>query len=162
MRSLTAEQKARKRAQDVVWVNANRERVRAYHRAWEEKNRAHVNAKRNAADSANREAVRASQRARNPRYLDKRRGYKLAKYGLSVDGYNSMLLEQGGVCAICRRPESQVMKGTRQSLTVDHDHETGHVRGLLCGNCNRGMGQLGDDAVRLRAAAEYLEKASLR
>ena len=60
-----------------------------------------------------------------------------------------MLAEQDGLCAICR---------TAAAVHVDHDHETGAVRSLLCFNCNGGLGQFRDDPVVLRAAADYVEE----
>lgn len=62
-----------------------------------------------------------------------------------------MLAIQGGVCAICRKE----CKSGRE-LAVDHDHETGAVRSLLCMNCNRAIGWLQDDPDLLMAATEYL------
>lgn len=65
-----------------------------------------------------------------------------------------MVAEQEGRCAVCGREPS----GDRwdRSLHVDHDHETGAIRGLLCGPCNRGIGLLGDSADRIAAALAYL------
>lgn len=81
------------------------------------------------------------------------RRYQLARYGLHEDQYEQLGREQQGRCAVCRRkPESG------SYLHVDHDHMTGHVRGLLCGSCNRGIGLLADEPKRLRAAAEYVAR----
>jgi len=63
-----------------------------------------------------------------------------------------LILQQGGVCAICR---------TRKALHVDHDHATGRVRGILCFNCNREIGKFGDDPALLRSAIAYIEKARM-
>ena len=76
-------------------------------------------------------------------------------YGLPGGEYGRLLTAQGGVCAICGG--SALREG--HSLSVDHDHETNGVRGLLCSNCNQGLGLLGDSPQRLRAAADYLEKS---
>jgi hypothetical protein len=65
-----------------------------------------------------------------------------------------MLAAQDERCAICRSPD---WPGKDSRPHVDHDHETGRVRGLLCGLCNNGLGQFKDDPARLRAAADYLE-----
>jgi hypothetical protein len=75
-------------------------------------------------------------------------------YGVTPDQYEQMMLGQDGRCAICRS-EEWPGKGNRPH--VDHDHATGKVRGLLCGKCNVGLGNLDDDPARLRAAAAYLE-----
>ena len=61
------------------------------------------------------------------------------KYGLTEAAYSKMLLDQDGVCAICRKPETRFCNGTLASLSVDHDHETGKIRGLLCIKCNRSL-----------------------
>jgi hypothetical protein len=66
-----------------------------------------------------------------------------------------MLAAQGGRCAICRGDSSSSPGGV---LHVDHCHTTRQVRGLLCADCNRALGQFKDDAAILRAAAEYLER----
>lgn len=82
----------------------------------------------------------------------------LARYNLTVQAYNSLLEAQGGVCAICMGSETRAHpNGTVHLLSVDHDHLTGMVRGLLCGSCNRGLGMLKDSVFIVRSAANYLE-----
>jgi len=81
----------------------------------------------------------------------------LAQRGMSVIDYRLMQLAQLDRCAICGEPETQTYKGKVKRLAVDHDHATGEVRALLCSQCNRGLGMLGDNPERLRAAAAYLE-----
>lgn len=78
------------------------------------------------------------------------------KYGITFEQRDAMLAEQGGVCAICERAYPG---GRWDEWHVDHCHETGAIRGILCNDCNAGLGILGDDPVRLRRAADYLEEA---
>jgi hypothetical protein len=78
-------------------------------------------------------------------------------FGIDLADYQRMFVEQEGACAICRQPETEKRNGKAKWLAVDHDHTTGAVRGLLCVACNTGIGKLGDDPARLRAAATYLE-----
>lgn len=80
-----------------------------------------------------------------------RRYNRLRKYGLDDAGYQQLLDEQSGKCAICEVvPDYQ--------LRVDHDHETGHVRGLLCTNCNVALGKFKDNVEGLRKALRYVQK----
>ena len=81
------------------------------------------------------------------------RNARLRQYGITPDEYDSLLEEQGSKCAICGSSEAGAWGG---SLPVDHDHETGAVRGLLCHNCNGGLGQFQDNPELLLAAAAYL------
>jgi len=75
-------------------------------------------------------------------------------YGFTIDEYDKMLESQGNGCAICgTAPEEN---GRR--LAVDHDHETGRVRGLLCRNCNLALGHLKDNPALCWWAMLYLEK----
>jgi DNA-directed RNA polymerase subunit RPC12/RpoP len=82
------------------------------------------------------------------------------KYGLSVEQYDSMLKEQGGVCAICKQKETIVSnkKGGVDSLRVDHCHKSSQVRGLLCQNCNFGLGHFKDNIMLLKTAIDYLNR----
>lgn len=75
----------------------------------------------------------------------------LRKYGLTPEKYEAMSAAQGGVCLIC----SMKCK-TNFNLAVDHNHATGEVRGLLCANCNKGIGCFQDSPELLRRAADYL------
>ncbi len=68
-----------------------------------------------------------------------------------VAWYKSLLKEQGGVCAICKRPPM------KHRLAVDHNHKTNEIRGLLCARCNRGIGLFFDDQAMFLRAADYLE-----
>lgn len=73
-------------------------------------------------------------------------------YGITSEEYEALHEAQGGVCAICRRAT-----GKRRRLAVDHDHDTGYVRGLLCKNCNyKVLGHLRDDTEALQRAINYI------
>lgn len=82
-------------------------------------------------------------------------------YGITLDEYYEMLRQQDHVCAICKRPENAVdhRSGLPRALAVDHCHETGKVRGLLCTNCNRGLGKFNDNVEYLAEAIKYLSRA---
>lgn len=90
--------------------------------------------------------------------LERREWYLRRKYGIGIVDYDRMLEEQGGGCAICgRKPESQTRYN--RFLHVDHCHDTGRVRGLLCDQHNLLIGRWDHDPVLLRRAAEYLERS---
>jgi hypothetical protein len=72
-----------------------------------------------------------------------------AKFGLTVADYEEMLAGQNGACKICG-------KTTRKRLAVDHDHETGEVRGLLCHRCNMGLGLFDDNPLLLLRASRHV------
>jgi hypothetical protein len=74
------------------------------------------------------------------------------RYGIGAIEVDALIEIQGGACPICGRPAPE---------HVDHDHETGRIRGVLCFNCNGGLGQFADDTVRLARAQLYLEEAYL-
>lgn len=76
-------------------------------------------------------------------------------YSMTQEDYVKMLNNQKGKCAICG---TEKPTGKWKVFAVDHCHTTGKIRGLLCNECNRGMGLLGDNVERLRKAAEYLDK----
>jgi hypothetical protein len=73
-------------------------------------------------------------------------------YGISHDNWNEMFAEQDGCCAICGKHQSEQKK----RLEVDHCHVTGHVRALLCTNCNTALGKFYDNEDLLYRAADYL------
>jgi hypothetical protein len=83
----------------------------------------------------------------------KRKAQQLRKYGLSLADYDAMLEKQGNGCAICGR---QLTDPDGRKLAVDHCHKTKVVRGILCCNCNNGLGRFNDDPVLLFRAAVYL------
>ena len=79
------------------------------------------------------------------------------RYGITSADYDYMYSSQGGCCAICRKPaeEGNSPAHWKNKLAVDHCHDTGKVRGLLCNDCNAGIGHLANESVAL-AAADYL------
>jgi hypothetical protein len=83
---------------------------------------------------------------------------RAAKYGLTVEQRDAMLIGQGGVCKVCKRAPNG--KKQNKILHLDHCHATGRVRGLLCNHCNVALGCAGDSPDRLRALATYLEQNS--
>lgn len=84
--------------------------------------------------------------------------YLRKRYKVTIDWYREQLSKQNNVCAICNQSEKTIIHGKIISMPVDHDHETGKARGLLCTKCNRGLGLFRDDINLLKSAIEYLQK----
>ena len=81
------------------------------------------------------------------------------RYGIDHDDYERLLRDQGGVCAVCGDPPTPANTRQKGVLFVDHDHDTGSVRGLLCNECNLMVG-FGRTPARLAAAARYVSAHS--
>jgi hypothetical protein len=163
-----------------AWYAANRDRVLAdkreeykliapVKRAYQKKYRTENAAKVRRADRdrwaterkndpeyrrKNRAKAREWYYANRKRVLaDAREKRLLTHYGLTTADYQRMLDGQDGACAICRIPPAENV-----NLAVDHCHETGIVRGLLCDGCNQAIGRLGDNAASVNRAVRYLAK----
>ena len=105
----------------------NKDKVQRYNKSWRERNpqRAHINNKK---------------------------GLLKHNYGITLEKYNEIFEDQGGVCAICNTK-------TQKDLSVDHDHKTGEIRALLCAQCNFGLGNFKDNIELLKKAINYKEEA---
>lgn len=110
---------------------------------------------------AKRIAYAANRRASDPvKAAADRRQRLLLRYGLTPEAYAEMFAAQGGLCAICRRPETRLTKdGLPTPLSVDHSHDTEAVRGLLCARCNGALGFI-EMPGWMAAARAYLAAAS--
>ena len=100
-------------------------------------------------------AWQAEYRNRPERKRAMRDLYYRRTFGITADDVDALIEKQGGVCVICGRTPDRL-----SSWHVDHCHATGVVRGILCIDCNQGIGKFHEDPARLRAAAAYLESAS--
>lgn len=85
------------------------------------------------------------------KYLKRRNLFNV--YGISMNDYDKLLAEQEGMCAACSGPPTG-----RGVLHLDHDHETGQIRGLLCHHCNAALGMALDRVERLEMLIAYLDK----
>lgn len=152
-----------------------KERCLRCHRRWRYANDPEYRARRNGQNKkwnrenrdywqrVTKERIRnESEEARDHRLSRLRSRHLQRKYGISIDDYRAMWMEQGGLCWICEQPETRrdVRTGEPNLLAVDHSAETGRVRGLLCAQCNRALGLFGDSPTTLRRAAKYLTERS--
>lgn len=80
-------------------------------------------------------------------------------YGITAEDYYNILAAQNNKCAVCESEEVNSSRVTSGKLFIDHCHDTGKVRGLLCSKCNHGIGLLNDDTALLQKAIEYLNKS---
>lgn len=78
---------------------------------------------------------------------------------MTIEQFEAMRVAQNDCCAICQKPEfaKHAVTGETRNLAVDHNHETGATRALLCTNCNKGLGHFKDDLDLLKRAIAYLE-----
>lgn len=104
---------------------------------------------------AHQDEIKAYRERNDDKIRAYRRKYNLLRqYGITIEDYDLLLKKQNGKCAICGTTEP----GNRSNnFSVDHDHITGKIRGLLCNDCNRGLGLLKDNAGK---AAKYLRGTS--
>jgi hypothetical protein len=79
-------------------------------------------------------------------------GHLKRTYGITLEAYEQKLAAQNGGCAICKRKNN----GTQKFFHVDHNHESGNIRGLLCRQCNTGLGSFQEIPETVIAAAHYL------
>ena len=109
----------------------------------------------------NKEKITADNRRR---YAEQRDVYyeRLIKnkYGMTVADYDRMFEEQGGVCKICEQTCNHPQRREAGTLSIDHCHTTGKVRGLLCSKCNTAIGYFDDSINTLKRAIDYLEASN--
>ncbi len=127
--STPAQQKARRKREP--------EKVRARDRLWASKNAEKIKVK----NARSYEITKQQQRR-----------YYLKRYGLTTEQHDLMLSQQKGNCAACGSPPG------KRALAIDHCHETGLVRGLLCIGCNTALGSLKEDPLRMRALEAYINR----
>lgn len=149
------------RTKDQVIVNYAGAKCRSCHEKEDPKERRCREEKR-ATGAAYRRSKeyrknRSAEFRQLPDYEIKWQRYYLKyKYGLSVEEYNRMTVEQNNVCAICRQPNRR--RRDKGRLIVDHCHDTDKVRALVCHNCNAALGMADDDPELLESLADYLRK----
>lgn len=99
--------------------------------------------------------IKRSKQYRIDHPMAKRNQDLMEKYNMTIEDYNSLLESQNGKCAICGKDNCG--RSDHKYLYVDHNHQTGKVRGLLCASCNAGLGQFKDNISYLKNAVKYLE-----
>lgn len=129
------------------WNKRTREQQDAYNKTRREKY---------ANDSEYRERQKHLSRNRPNKEEKKRHQHLKELYGLTVDQYETMVKSQNGKCAICGNGHTGSI--TSKNLSVDHNHSTGKIRGLLCHKCNMGIGYFKENIDTLKSAISYLEK----
>jgi Recombination endonuclease VII len=145
--------KARAAAGDanaMAALEKRREYDRRYRRAHPEKGREYSRRYDKKHPEKKREYSRRYRRAHLEEVRERNRR---RRYSITQGTFDSMLLAQGGCCAICAQPPNG------KGLGVDHDHNNGTVRGLLCDKCNTAIGLLNDDPGLLSTALAYLKKS---
>lgn len=118
-----------------------------YARRWRKQNPDRVQASNQRHYEKNSAEIRA---AALKRYHDE--GLRFSKYGLTAEDFLRLYEEQEGRCAICEAEQEP------SKIHIDHNHETGEVRGLLCGSCNRALGYLKDSPLIVERAFNYLTR----
>lgn len=155
--------RAKRNEQSTKDKEARKIYMRDYYKANPEKfprrtpeKQAEHNAKRRKKYAENqeyRDALRASVKEWQQANPHKRKSQRLKKYGITRSEFMDLMNAQGGKCAICGHRDTSIRNFFP---VVDHCHESGKVRGLLCMNCNMGVGKFKDSPQLLIRAAEYI------
>ena len=145
------EQQARYRSRHLTEIKA---RARARAQRLDPTKKAEIAASKARWYQDNKATVREYKRAWSLKNEGRRRDGELCRlYGIGLAEYSTLLGRQNGGCGICG---GQPNGRWRRWFHVDHDHVSGRIRGLLCSNCNLGLGKFQDDPVRLLKAHAYL------
>lgn len=124
-------------------------------RAYYSKNRDKILLSRRVYYAENKEEIAAKRKLNNSKHGVYRRENLKKHFNITPEEYDNIFNSQNGLCAICSKKCT-----TGKMLAVDHDHDTGKVRGLLCSRCNMGIGLLRDSIDILRSAINYLERST--
>ena len=145
----------------VESVRRNKEKVTEYKADYYQKNKTKIRSQINEWQALNEDYLKEHSKKRYQENKVEHRSRGLIKrYGIDSEEYNHMLLEQGGTCKICKSPDHKNKRV--KFFAVDHNHETGQVRGLLCHSCNRAIGLLQDKVEIIEAAAEYIRTVEMK
>jgi Recombination endonuclease VII len=130
--------------------------IRMGHKSYEYCKRGHLMSETRKSSGGNYCSVCKKEYQRNHKRIVSKekqlRHHLRSKYGITLEERQSMVDAQGGICAIC--------KAKLKSPYVDHDHDTGLIRGILCNRCNRALGMFEDDRSVLLNAVAYLDHFS--
>lgn len=132
------------------WAEANKERRAATDKIWRENNKERKSAMDKKYQRENADRLRIQSRA----------SHLKRKFGITIERYDELLAAQGGVCRICSTDQPGG-PDKAASFAVDHDHNSGAVRGILCFACNTAIGLFKESPEILNNAADYLESVPL-
>lgn len=138
-RAWVKKNRKRHNSKSLRWYNKNKKKALARHRVWRNKNRKRINFRKRTWRKRHSRQVKANRLKH--------------EYGLTMREFSLLRKAQENCCAVCR-------KTFRKTPCIDHDHETGRVRGLLCNTCNTGIGMLKDSVIVVESAARYLRRAA--
>jgi hypothetical protein len=122
------------------YYQKNKDKLNKYQKEYDKKHRK----SKKEYDKKYREKNKGDKKEYQKKYTLKR------SYGISTDQYNDMMNKQNGKCSICNEP--------LKKPNIDHEHQTGYVRDILCHNCNTGIGYFKENPELLQKGIEYLEK----
>jgi hypothetical protein len=139
------------------YYEKNKKIISLKNKTWKEKNLDRVKKQRKERDMKNKEKLQSQRKAYRTKYAQQEKNYALKrKFGISLEEYNLMFEKQKGACAICNRPERVMCEGKIKNLCIDHNHDTGKVRQLLCNSCNTAIGFFDENIHFLDSAIKYL------
>lgn len=166
------------------WYDENKEKIKACSKKYRKKNKEKIKWKRKKYNQKHKDKIKeynkkyqkkhkekikwkkkkynqehkGERKAYYEKSKDKRKeAYLNRVYNLNIKDYDKILKQQGGVCAICRKKETNKRNGKTICLSVDHCHQTGEVRGLLCIKCNIIIGNLKEDISLFYKCIKYLK-----
>ena len=143
------ERKCRDREKSAKYRRENPEK-------WKEINRrAKCKAKQDPEKTLQVLTYQKQYREKNRKTLSDKERHR--KFGITPERYSELLGFQNGACAICKQPETATRLGKVKALAVDHCHQSGSIRGLLCADCNTGIGKLKEDVDIFQSAIQYLK-----
>ena len=146
------------KTQRKAYYEKNKEKVKTQRKAYREKNKEKTKSYDKVYYEKNKEKIKAKGKAYYKKNKEKKKSSGLKRmYGINLHEYNLILSEQKGECACCGIHQNELT----MKFAVDHDHDTGLIRGLLCNHCNMAIGILGDNIEGLMKALNYLEKHEL-
>ena len=140
-----------------TWYQNNKKKAQNEAKKRHAENKDQINSKRRQQRKDNPEKYREESKAynkANPHIARESSWRRAGIKDMTVVRYNQMFEDQKGLCALCERPQEQF----KRRFAIDHNHDTGKARGLLCDRCNTGLGKMNDSINQLEKAIKYLKQ----